>query len=151
LAVVERHKPSWDHVLTKKPTNDKKRGSFMQLMPRHIAWVEELAHRPERRMSPGRPAYDREFTQYNFTENYTRFFTPLRGSLAKAVLSDELRIAIMISSLLNLVDERRRQLEEDSAYVPVVLDPIGQKKSRSKAALRPVMCCQTTRRRMPSC
>jgi hypothetical protein len=105
-----------DHERPTRPTYDKKRRSFMQLMPRHIAWVEELAHRPERSMSPGRPPYDREFMQDNFTENYTRFFTPLRGSLAKAVPSDQLRISIMISSLLNLVDESRLELEEESAY-----------------------------------
>ena len=88
----------------------------MQLMPRHLAWVEKLAQRPERSRSPGRPTYDREHMQEHFCENYTRFFTPLRGSLAKAVPSDALRISIMISSLLDLVDARRLELEEASAY-----------------------------------
>lgn len=84
------------------------RESLMQLMPRHLKWIETLANRPSRIEGPGvRPRYHRSDMLEFFVEHYDRYFTCLRGSKVKAVPSDEVRKFVMISRLLDLVDERR--------------------------------------------
>jgi hypothetical protein len=80
-------------------------------MPRHLDWVERLATRPVEG-SPGRPGYDRSSMLEHFCDRWNSFFAPLRVSKIKDVPSDEFWRRWMIRNLLDLVDERRRQIEE---------------------------------------
>jgi hypothetical protein len=99
------------------PPYDKVRREFTQLMPRHLDWVEKLATRPSRgEGSPGRPDYDRSAMHQHFCDHWNSFFGPLRGSKIKDVPSDEFRRWWMINNLLDLVDERRRQIEEERGF-----------------------------------
>jgi hypothetical protein len=88
------------------PPFDRKRRSLMDLVPRHLDWIEKLADRPIDG-SPGRPSYNRSDMLEFFVLNYDRYFGCLRGSKIKAVPSDELRKFLMVSTLLDLVDDRR--------------------------------------------
>jgi hypothetical protein len=83
------------------------RRTFMQLMPRHLQWVEKLSIRPIGNGKPGRPGYDRNAMLSFYTEKYDQYFGCLRGSKAKGVPSDELRKFLMISQLLDIVDGQR--------------------------------------------
>jgi hypothetical protein len=50
-----------------------------------------------------------------FCDHWNSFFAPLRGVKVKDVPSDAFRRWWMISDLLDLVDERRRQLQQSQS------------------------------------
>ena len=116
MEILDRNAEARKHIPKSRPVMPpygRKRHSLTQLIPRHLEWIERLANRPSwAEGSRGRPGYERCDMHEHFCSNYTRFFAPLRGSLAKDVPSDEFRRWWMINNLLDLVDERRRQIEE---------------------------------------
>lgn len=83
------------------PPFDRVRRDFMQLMPRHLEWVEEIGIRPD---------FDRQEMYDWFMANYDRLFGPLRRPKAKAVPSDVLRQGIIVSRLLSLIELRREEI-----------------------------------------
>ena len=92
------------NAMKHKPRNAK-RTSLMQLRPRHLDKIEILAKRRH---------YHRADQHDFMLEHYDMLFGGLRPK-AKQVPSDELRKSLMILSLLDLVDERRDEIEEDDA------------------------------------
>jgi hypothetical protein len=82
------------------PVWDKQRRSFMQLMPCHLEWVDELATRPN---------YNRSVMLDFFCERYHTYFPYLRCSKAKDVPADEFKRYLMVSRLLDLADARRAE------------------------------------------
>jgi hypothetical protein len=95
-----------DLLSTKIPPRNAKRTSLMALRPRHTEKVERIARRP---------FLNRTVMHEFLLENYDRLFGPLRWPKAKQVPSDELRKSFMILSLLDLVQARRDEIEEDDA------------------------------------
>jgi hypothetical protein len=83
------------------PTPGQKRASLMQLRPRHLATGEHIARRKH---------YDRASQHEFMCENYNRIFGGGLRSKAKTVPSDELRISLMMHSLLDVVDEMKREM-----------------------------------------
>jgi hypothetical protein len=73
----------------------------MQLRDRHLEWINELGHREK---------YDRSDMHGYMMAHYDSMFGPLRRPRRNGVPSDELRKAIMVSSLLDLVDTRREEI-----------------------------------------
>jgi hypothetical protein len=94
-----------DLISTKIPPRTKKRTSLMQLRPRHIEKVDRIARRTN---------FNRGIMHEFLLENYDRLFGALRPK-AKQVPSDELRKSLMILNLLDLVQARRDEIEEDDA------------------------------------
>jgi len=95
-----------DLLSTKIPPRNAKRTSLMQLRPRHLDKIEVLAKR--RHYNPA--------DQHDFMlQNYDRLFGALRRPKAKQVPSDELRKSLMLFGLLDLVQARRDEIEEDDA------------------------------------
>jgi hypothetical protein len=88
------------------PSFDRKRRSLMHLRPRHLLWVEELGIREK---------YDRSDMHGYMVEHYNALFGPLRRPKANEVPSDELRKSWMVSSLLDLVDDRRADYARERA------------------------------------
>jgi len=86
------------------PVWDNKRRSFMQLMPRHLEWVDELALRDN---------YNRSVMLDFFCERYHTYFPYLRGSKAKDTPADEFKRFLMVSRLLDRVDARRAEYAEE--------------------------------------
>jgi hypothetical protein len=78
----------------------------MHLRPRHLIWVEELGIAE---------SYNRDDQYEYFMKHYNRLFGPLRRPKINEVPSDELRKGIMISLLLNLVEERRAEYADERA------------------------------------
>jgi hypothetical protein len=83
------------------PTPDKKRASLMELRPRHLVTAEHIA---------GRKHYDRKSQHEFLCEHYNQIFGGGLRSKAKTVPSDDLRKSLMVSGLLDLVDEMRREM-----------------------------------------
>jgi hypothetical protein len=101
VADIKRRTPS---VPLKMPTIDRKRRDFNQLMPAHLAWVEEIGLMI---------AYDRSELHDFFMDNYDRLFPPLRRRKAdRDVPADELRRHFMISRLLDLCELRRSEISD---------------------------------------
>ncbi len=94
-----------DLLSTKIPPRNAKRTSLMQLRPRHLEKVDRIARRP---------FFDRAIMHEFLLENYDRLFGALRPK-PKQVPSDELRKCLMILNLLDLIEARREELEEDAA------------------------------------
>ena len=83
-----------------------KRESIWALRERHWAFVERLARRP---------SYNR-LTQFEFMlPNYEKYFGPIRWPRSAAAPNDQLRKALLLAKLLDQVDARRLEIEEDSA------------------------------------
>jgi len=95
-----------DLLSTKIPPRNANRTSLMALRPRHLAKVERIARRAK---------FDRAIMHEFLLENYDRLFGPLRWPKAKNVPSDKLRKSFMILSLLDLVQARRDEIEDDDA------------------------------------
>jgi hypothetical protein len=93
----------WDEIHELKKT---RRASLMQLRPRHLEKVDRIAKRPH---------FDRADMHDFLLENYDRLFGVLRRTKREAVPSDKLRQSLMISALLDRVQMRRDELEEDAA------------------------------------
>jgi hypothetical protein len=90
-----------DHPRKKYP----RRESVMELRPRHLDMVERLARRRH---------YERD-SDYDFIlDRWNSIFGPLRNGKPD-VPSDKLRKSIMLTRLLDTVDERRAELEADDA------------------------------------
>jgi len=95
-----------DLLSTKIPPRNAKRTSLMALRHRHLEKVDRIARRAN---------FDRAIMHEFLLENYDRLFGPLRWPKAKNVPSDKLRKSFMILSLLDLVQARRDEIEDDDA------------------------------------
>jgi hypothetical protein len=99
VADIKRRTPS---VPPTMPTVDRKRRDFMQLMPRHLLWVEDAALMID---------YDRSTLRDWFLDNYAKLFPPLRWRKAdRDVPADELRRYFMVQELMDLIDMRRVEI-----------------------------------------
>ena len=103
---VQRERQKKEPPPPEMPVWDNKRRTFMQLMPCHLEWVEELALRDN---------YNRSVMLDFFCERYHTYFPYLRGSKAKDVPADEFNRVLMVSRLLDLVDARRAEYAADRA------------------------------------
>jgi hypothetical protein len=83
------------------PTPGQKRASLMELRPRHLVTAEHIASRKH---------YDRKSQHEFMCEHYNQIFGGGLRSKAKTVPSDDLRISLMMSGLLDIVDEMRREM-----------------------------------------
>jgi len=110
IALLERvlnAPPSKDRPRPQMVAFDRKRRSLMHLRPKHLLWVEELGIRKH---------YDRSDMHEYMCEHYDALFGPLRRPKRKEVPSDRFRKSWMISTLLDLVEARRAEIEEEAAY-----------------------------------
>jgi len=94
-----------DLLSTTIPPRNAKRPSLMQLRPRHLDKIEILAKRRH---------YHRADQHDFMLQSYDRLFGALRPK-GKQVPSDELRKSLMLFGLLDLVQARRDEIEEDDA------------------------------------
>jgi len=85
----------------KMPTPDKKRASLMELRPRHLVTAEHIARRKH---------YDRASQHEFMCTNYNQIFGGGLRSKAKTVSSDDLRISLMMSGLLDIVEDMRLEM-----------------------------------------
>jgi hypothetical protein len=99
--------PSKDRQRPQMVAFDRKRRSLMHLRPRHLVWVEELGIREH---------YNRSDMHDFMLENYNTLFGPLRRPKSKEVPSDRFRKSWMIGNLLDLVEARRAEIEQEAAY-----------------------------------
>ena len=95
-----------DLLNTRIPPRNAKRASLMALRHSHLEKVDHIARRAN---------FDRAIMHEFLLENYDRLFGPLRWPKAKQVPSDELRKSLMILNLLDLVQARRDEIEDDDA------------------------------------
>jgi hypothetical protein len=101
VADIKRRTPS---VPLTMPTIDRKRRDFMQLMPAHLAWVEEIGLMID---------YDRSELHDFFMQHYDKLFPPLRRSVVdRDVPADRLRRHFIISRLLDLCEMRRAEYSD---------------------------------------
>jgi hypothetical protein len=88
------------------PPKTAKRASLCELRWRHLDHVDDMARRNT----------DRAETMTVFLRNYEYFFGRLRKRRRDEVPSDELRKFFIVSNILDQVDARRAELEEEAAY-----------------------------------
>ena len=84
-----------------------RRRSLTELRPRHLLMVEEYGHRLD---------YDRDELGRYFLSNWNRLFGTIRRSKALEVKSDQLRKEMMVSRLLNLIEDRRAEYTDESRF-----------------------------------
>jgi hypothetical protein len=84
------------------------RTELTELRPRHLLMVEEY-----RFVQHG---YDRDALGEFFLANWYPLFGPLRRSKALEVSSDQFRKELMVSRLLDLIEMRRDEYDEERAH-----------------------------------
>jgi hypothetical protein len=88
------------------PPTTAKRESLFQLRWRHLDHVDSMA----------RDNTPRAETMKILCDNYEHFYGRLRKRRRDEVPSDQLRKFFIVSNILDQVDARRAELEEDAAY-----------------------------------